>query len=178
MTHCTDFESLLARAAEAPGTPDAWPLAPADRKRLASHLASCASCREALDAQAAMRALLVSRPPVGASASFRARVRQAVEAEARPSIAELLDFRRWTWRLVPVAAAMVIAATLGLVQTTAPIAVDDGLMTDTAAALPVSAAIYSTNVTDESLLGLLLGASADDPLGTVGATTAAGQEVR
>lgn len=165
-TGCDAFESLLARAAEAP---DAWPLSDGDRARLAAHLAACAGCREALEAQASVRALLASRPPVMASASFRARVRQAVEAEARPALADLIDFRRWTWRLVPVAAVMVIAATLGLVQTTASFETASAgeTMTESAAALPVSAALYSTNVTDENLLGLMLGASADDTLGAI-----------
>lgn len=164
-TNCETLEPLLARAAEAPG---AWPLDDGERARLSAHLASCESCRDALAAQAEARALLAARPALDASPAFRVRVRQALEAEAgrAPSLAELLDFRRWTWRLVPVAAAMIVATAIGL---STPLAETDAdvAMTEAAADLPVAAALYSTNVTGESLLALMLTASADDRLGAV-----------
>jgi anti-sigma factor RsiW len=165
---CAACEPLLVRAAEATG---AAPLDPRDRERLDAHLASCGGCRAALDAQVQMRALLASRPPLEASAAFRARLRQAIDAEAArtPSLAELLDFRRWTWRLAPLAAAMLLATGLGLSATLSD-ADATGAMTADAAALPVSAALYSTNVSDDSLLSLLLGANADERLGAVGTT--------
>lgn len=167
---CAGFEALIARAADGS-------LEGAEAGRLETHMASCASCREALAWQVEARALLVARPPLRASASFRARVQQAVRAEAdRPQpLADLLDFRRWTWRLAPVAAALGLAAALGVGL---PIAGDltgsvtagaeDELMSDSAAALPVSAALYSTNVTGSSLLSMMLVASVDDTLGTFG----------
>jgi len=165
-TNCETLEPLLARAAEAP---DAWPLDDGERARLSAHLTSCESCRDALAAQTEVRALLAARPALDASSAFRVRVRQALEPEAgrAPSLAELLDFRRWTWRLVPVAAAMVVATAIGLATPLAETDADVVAMTEAAAELPVAAALYSTNVTDESLLALMLTASADDRLGAV-----------
>jgi anti-sigma factor RsiW len=167
---CAGFEALIARAAD--GSLDG-----ADAGRLESHLETCATCREALAWQVEARDLLAARPPLEASASFRARVQQAVRAEAdRPqSLAELLDFRRWTWRLAPVAAALGLAAALGVGMPGADdltgslsTGAQTELMSDSAAALPVSAALYSTNVTESSLLSMMLVASVDDTLGAFG----------
>lgn len=163
---CADYEALIARAADES-------IDEANAGRLRAHLEHCATCREALAGQVEARTLLVARPPLQASAAFRVRVRQAVEAEAasaRP-IAEALDFRKWTWRIAPVAAALGLAAALGVgrpAATDPSAGVSAELMTDSAAALPVSAALYSTNVTESSLLSMMLLASADDTLGTFG----------
>ena len=108
--------------------------------------------------------MLASRPPLEASPAFRVRVRELIEEEQARSLVTLLDFRRWTWRLAPVAAALAIAATVGVTRTA--VTEDPALMTETAAELPVSAAWYSTNVSDSSLLSLMLQANADDRLGT------------
>jgi anti-sigma factor RsiW len=161
---CVDggFESLIVRAADAS-------IGDAEGRRLAAHLEDCAACREALAAQVEARALLVARPPVQASAAFRVRVRQAVEREAGAwSLADVFDFRRWTWRLAPLAAVLAVVATLGAMEATVVETETDQLMSAAAAELPVSAAIYSTSVTDSSLLSMMLSANADDTLGAFG----------
>ena len=62
--NCRQAEPLLARAAD--GTLDA------DRgAALVLHLADCADCREALDAQRTMRVLLVERPAAPVPVGFR-----------------------------------------------------------------------------------------------------------
>ena len=118
---CRQAEPLLARAAE--GTLDA------DRgAALARHLAACAGCRAALDAQRAVRGLLAARPETPAPAGFAARVlanlpetgRRAAArpAERNPAAAagwlDAVNWQAWTLRLAPVAGALFVAAAVGL----------------------------------------------------------------
>jgi anti-sigma factor RsiW len=160
---CGDFGGMIARAADGA-------LADSDRARLDVHLDACPACRDALAAQVETRALLAARLPVEASPAFRVRVRQAIERDATPGgLAELLDFRRWTWRLAPVAGAMALAAMLGISAQVPVSEPDAAVMTASAADLPVSAALFSTNVSDESMLSLMLRASVDDTLGSIDA---------
>lgn len=154
---CADYEALIVRVAD--GLADE-----ADHERLGGHVSRCAACQHALAVQREARAMLASRPPLEASPAFRVRVRELIEEEQARSLVTLLDFRRWTWRLAPVAAALAIAATVGVTRTA--VTEDPALMTETAAELPVSAVWYSTTVSDSSLLSLMLQANADDRLGT------------
>ena len=118
---CRQAEPLLARAAD--GTLDA------DRSAaLALHLAACADCRAALDAQRAMRELLVERPAAPVPVGFATRVMASLpdtgrEPFARPAgrppatAAGLLDavnWQAWTLRLAPVAGALFVGAAIGL----------------------------------------------------------------
>jgi len=155
---CAEYEALIVRVAD--GLADE-----ADHGRLAEHVSRCPACQHALAVQREAKAVLASRPPLEASPSFRVRVRDMIEEEQARSLVTLLDFRRWTWRLAPVAAALAIAATVGVTRTTTATE-DTALMTETAAQLPVSAAWYSTSLSDSSLLSLMLQANADDQLGT------------
>lgn len=164
---CAVVEDLLVRAAE--GT-----LAPADDARLNAHLETCASCRAALADQRAMRALLQAHPVEGARLGFDTRVMAAIRAEAEAegrsaNWLDSLDFRRWTWRLVPVAAALALA--LPMVSqtdtTTAPTGDDTTVTASTSTDdLPVSSALWSESVSGSSLLSLMLTANADDALST------------
>ena len=154
---CPEFEALIVRAAD--GAADAT-----DGERLADHVATCAACQHALAAQRDARALLSARPPLEASPSFHVRVRQIVEEEHERSLANLLDFRRWTWRLAPIAVTLGIIAAVGVVRTSSAQA---EAMSATAAVLPVSAALYSPTVSDASLLSLMLQTNVDDQLGVI-----------
>lgn len=157
-TDCGQFESLLARAADEA-------LDEADRARLDAHLSGCAECRGALADQLAVRQALQSRPALRAQPDFAVRVMQVIDAEQRPWLG-WLDFRQWTWRLAPVAAALLVAA-LAVVQL-APASSEtaSGVTADAAfdSTLPVSAALWQESMTDTSVLSLMLRASADDRL--------------
>src|SRR3990172_4497440 len=83
--------------------------------------------------------------------------------EADRSWLDWLDFRRWTWRLVPVAAALSLAAWVVVHNA------DTSQATPSSAAafdedLPVAAALWDESVSDTSLLSLMLRASANDRL--------------
>lgn len=115
-----------------------------DRALLDDHTAGCESCRQARAAQVAVAAVLRGRPPIDAPPAFTARVLAAV-AEP-PSWFGLAEWRTWTWRLVPVAAALfVIAAFVDgrTDRTSAPA---------TATSTPARTAAASTDTRPESVL--------------------------
>ena len=147
---CADFADRLVRAAE---TPDLEAIEPA----LAAHLQRCDSCRAALEEQRQIRTMLAARPAMAASPALRVRVREAVERER--TWTAVIDFRRWTWRLVPVAAAVVLL-TIVRIQSTGGTANETAELDD----LPVSAVLYASDVSDASALTLMLRADADERL--------------
>ncbi len=118
---CRHAEPLLARAAD--GTLDA------DRSAaLVLHLAACADCRAALDAQRAMRVLLAERPEAPVPVGFATRVMASLpdasrEPFVRPARREpataagwldAVNWQAWTLRLAPVAGALFVGAAIGL----------------------------------------------------------------
>ena len=106
---CQQAEPLLARAAD--GTLDA------ERGRThARHLDGCAGCREALDAQEAMRDVLAGRPAAPVPLGFATRVMANLPERGPASAAawlDVLNWRAWTLRLAPLAAALFVGAALG-----------------------------------------------------------------
>lgn len=162
--HCESFEALLARAADAT-------IEDADHARLDAHLSECDACRAALADQMAARQTLLARPALHAHPDFSARVLAAIEHETESSPLAWLDFRRWTWRLAPVAAALLIAAgaVLQLSPATGSSSTDGGGTFD--ATLPVSSALWQEDMTDASVLSLMLVARADDALADATGTT-------
>ena len=162
---CAAVEPLLVRAAE--GT-----LSAADELRLNAHLKDCASCRAALADQRAMRELLQSYPVEGARLGFDTRVMAALRAEVEGQSGGWLanlDFRRWTWRLAPVAAALAVAViAVSQTDTSSELTVDETTVvaSNSTDDLPVSSALWSESVSGSSLLSLMLTANADDTLAT------------
>jgi predicted anti-sigma-YlaC factor YlaD len=103
---CHDAHHLLARAADDPSFADA---------ALDAHLTACDACRAALDDQRAVAALLQARPAATPSAGFVARV--AARIDGRHADAGMLGLANWpVWgaSLAPVAAALTLAAWLGV----------------------------------------------------------------
>jgi len=151
---CQRFEPLLARAADEA-------LEAAERATLETHLATCDACREALVVQRAVRGQLASRPAVHARAGFARSVMAAVEHES--SWLDRFDFRQWTWRLTPIAAALLLAVWAGVPSgQSAATAVDTAETVDADA--PVSSALWDESISDLSLLSLMLRASPDEGL--------------
>jgi predicted anti-sigma-YlaC factor YlaD len=147
---CPGFDERLALAAEL----DEQTLDPS----LAAHLAACPDCRAALAAQRGVRAMLLARPPLTASPALRVRVREAIEREQ--SWTSVIDFRRWTWRLFPVAAAIALATAFGAWQLTPDANGTAAPLGD----LTASAALYTSDVPDSSVLSLMLRAQPDAQL--------------
>ena len=151
---CRNFEGWLARSADGA-------LNANDQARLDLHLDSCADCRAALTDQQAARAMLLAHPVTNAPSDFARRVLAGID---NPSWwLDRLDFRVWTWRLLPVAGALSLAAWL-LVQ---PVSVAEPASIDSANLandLPVVAALWDASVSDTAMLSLMLSASATDRL--------------
>ncbi len=166
MTHpCEDLTRTLLHAAD--GT-----LSAGERAALDAHLATCPGCAEALAEQQSMRQMLtaLAAEPVTTHVGTRvlAQLRAARPDGAAPGWLDTLDWRRWTWRLVPVAAALALGVA-GVARTTTPAEDTSEVM---AVERPVSSALVTGDVAGGDLLSLLLNSNADATLTT---TTGGGQ---
>ncbi len=161
--HCDDFIPALVRAADGE-------LPASKRAALDAHLATCAACAEALADQRAMRMALTTLAAEPATSAVGARVMASLRAEAESagtSWVDALDFRRWTWRLVPVVAALaIVVASVARTNAEAVTATPDTIES----AQPVSSALVTGEVAGSDLLSLLLSATADDTLTTTTTT--------
>ena len=87
-----------------------------DRDGLMAHLEQCAECRLALQEQRVVRAALTARTDAEVPAGFSARVLSEINFEPSSSSStswvDMLRWRIWTYRLVPVATGLLL---LGLV---------------------------------------------------------------
>ncbi len=162
---CEQFESLLARAAD--GTLDAE-----RRKQLDHHLATCTGCRDRLETQTETRAALSERSAAPVPLGFAMRVMASLEPKPATGWADWMDalnWRAWTFRLAPVAGALLVAAALGLGRSdriepagavdfselvTAWVASDTDAASE--ATLDTVTLLYSEDDTDDVLLDILL----------------------
>ncbi len=151
---CSDFPGAIARAAD--GSLDE-----ASRQALDRHLADCPACRDALAEQRLIHDALAAEPETRASVGFHDRV--MAEVERRASWAFQGNWRRWTWGLAPIAAALLIATAVFVSRQNSELTARTG-STTTASQIAVSDALGSASVSDSSMLSLLLTAHADDTL--------------
>lgn len=100
---CDHARRLMTTAMDGP--PDAT---------LSAHLASCEPCRQALDEQRHVAEVLRARPPASASPVFAARIRARLDAEEGRGMLDLANWRLLGGALAPVAAALTLAAWLGI----------------------------------------------------------------
>ena len=156
---CDDVEPLLLHRLE--GRLDA-----ADQDRVARHLAQCEGCRQELESQAAVAAILASRPLAEAPRGFAGRV--MAELDPAPNWLDMLNWRVWTFRLAPVAAALVLVAALGFGPTEAaePLEftdlVADWVADEDGGALPPASVFWQDEVGDDTLLEAVLTATAGE----------------
>jgi len=108
--------------------------------------------------QDAVAAILASVPPPRVTPAFLARVNARIDADAGTGWLALADFRVWTLRLAPLAAALALIAVLwptGGVEPSAP-AVASAQQTFT----PASAADWQQDVAANAMLEAALSGSA------------------
>jgi len=83
-----------------------------DRDGLMAHLEQCDECRLALQEQRVVRAALTGRTDAEVPAGFPDRVLSEIDFGPSSSWVDMLRWRTWTYRLVPVATGLLL---LGLV---------------------------------------------------------------
>ena len=105
---CKEWLPALLRAAD-----DGWTASGAtERGPLAEHLDRCAECRQALAEQRVVRRALAARADAPVPAGFAAHV--LADVHMVPRWMDLLRWRTWTYRLAPVAAALLVMAGLAV----------------------------------------------------------------
>lgn len=101
--HCNEVVRFIVRCAD-----ESEPIP----ESISTHLESCASCRVAFDTQRVVSAWLRTRPADRLSPQFAARL--AARLDEASGWFGIADWRAWTLRLAPVAAALALATYLGL----------------------------------------------------------------
>src|SRR5689334_13957588 len=144
---CEDAGPMIAAAID-----DA--LEPSRRALLEAHVRICPRCRAAFADQRVVRTILSSEPLVQAPPDFLARVNAGIDETA--GWFGLTDFRRWTLRIAPAAAALALVGVLGLGQslwmtsTTAPEPASQSAA-KTVSFTPASDADWQRDVTPDAL---------------------------
>jgi len=129
------------------------------------HLAACAACRETAAGQRAVSTVLASRPEARMSAAFAARVSARIAGDG--TWFAVADWRWWSVRFAPIAAALLIAAGIVIEREAQPS--DDrslASVVETLAAgendsLPVTSVLWQQDAPDDSVLLTVLTAPAD-----------------
>jgi hypothetical protein len=148
---CKEAASFIARFADAVDSLDETTRATID-----AHVQACASCRAALETQRVVAAWLRSRPSDGLSPEFSARLAERLDAVS--GWFGIADWRVWTLRLAPVAAALALAILLGSESTAqSTITVEDWTIEDVDidTSSPVSL-LSRPDLTPESLMETML----------------------
>jgi hypothetical protein len=115
---CLQVASLLARRAD-----DADALDATLRAAVDAHVAGCRACRVELEAQRDVAAWLRARPSDRLSPQFATRL--AARLDDASGWFGLADWRAWTLRLAPVAAALALATYLGFGASQTAVVSDD-----------------------------------------------------
>jgi anti-sigma factor RsiW len=154
MTTCEDVRGALARLAD---RDDDGPA----RADVEAHLAGCAGCREAFEAQRQVSLALRARPDSVPRPDFAAAVRTRLEA----GWVGLADWRQWTLRLAPVAAALALAAwLLGAPASQTAVPTLDDWARAAAGTESTARLIWDGEVTSDTLLaGMLDGSTVPAP---------------
>lgn len=161
MNACDEWIPMLVRAAD--GTLDVS--APSDRAALQAHLSVCRACTEALADQRVMHESLTALATLPALSSAGARAMATLRAQSDAGAAgwlESLDWRRWTWRLVPV--AVVLAVMVASVARTDASGLPTAEATEVTQTEPSAPALVTGEVSARDLLSLLLSATPDEAL--------------
>jgi anti-sigma factor RsiW len=145
MLSCPDSERLIVRRS------DGASLDPDLAAALDRHLERCAACREALAAQTTVGATLRSRPADRVSPGFSARL--ASRLDERTDFFDSIDWRAWTFRLTPAAAALALVAYLSTADADRTATIDDWAAPTGGT---VSSLLQDEGVTSESLLEQML----------------------
>lgn len=87
-------------------------VAPIELDTLMTHLTRCPACSIEAEAQATVKRLLATRPEEALPEGFALRLAARLDAEAPLGAPQRIDWRKWTVRLLPAAAGLVLVAGL------------------------------------------------------------------
>lgn len=165
---CDEAIAFLLRPEEAGA------LTPDERGALDAHLADCASCREGVDAQALVSAVLAARPVSPVPDGFAERLAARLSAER--GWVGLADWQAWTLRLAPVAAAWGLVAFFAggvasgrwTAEPTAPVSlaavIEEWAGGGRAGGRAAASVLWQAPSPDDAVLLTLLTAAPDDPI--------------
>ncbi len=151
---CTDAEPLIARYADAESS-----LPAGVREDLASHLAACAACRAALEGQRDVAAILRDRPLQTPRPGLVARVSARIDADGtQPGDGwlGLANWRGWSAALVPLAAALLVAAYIDLATATPASSANAGAPTFDEWTIGDAPPVLQPSVTGDTLFEVVL----------------------
>jgi anti-sigma factor RsiW len=145
-------------------------LEPERRGKLTAHLADCAACRIDSEELQAVRRVLAARPDAAVPAGFQARLAERLASSV--GWLGMIDWRVWTFRLVPV--AMMLALIVSFLsqrssetQTTQdlPRVVQSWAIGGEPQTMPVSTILLRSDVSRDWLLAAVLTAGPNATLG-------------
>jgi anti-sigma factor RsiW len=170
MLTCETSESLILR--EVDGL-----LAAEELAALEAHAAGCEACRRRRQASLDVARALARRAEAPVPAGFAARVVARAFPEAPPGLLDVINWRRWTARMLPVAAAfLVVAVVAGGSAVTTTGATEEAGADSSAVAIDVwswsgesdtttGMPAVGADVSDEDLLATMLGSAASEKEG-------------
>jgi anti-sigma factor RsiW len=148
---CHDVARFIARRADDPASLhelDARTIADVD-----AHLEGCASCRAALDTQRDVSSWLRTRPVDRLSLHFASRL--AARLDEVSGWFGIADWRAWTLRLAPVAAALALATYLGLgASSQTPAMIDEWTLATTDSS--AESILWESDMSADSLMETML----------------------
>ena len=148
MLSCDEAVRYILRSVDLDGEPAA---------ELGAHIAVCAACRTALDEQRLVCRILRARPSDAVSPAFAGRLDQRLDDLT--GWLGIADFRAWTIRLLPAAAALALAAFLGSDSAAAAPSLADWT-TSGPEATSEAALLWRPDTTPEAVIETMLGESA------------------
>lgn len=156
MLTCESAQALIVREADGAATP-------VERGQLEHHVTGCPRCRSMREANLIVKPVLVQRTDAEVPASFAARVMAGVRQDRPADWLSVVDWRRWTEWMLPVAAGLALLALLG--GNTAPGTAGEASGETVAGDASVSdavlgdAATHPIDMSSDELLATMLGAA-------------------
>ena len=158
--NCEKARAAILRGAESGGRESV-------SSEVSDHLSSCADCRAAMEDHRLVMRVLTTRRDAPVPLGFATRV--VASLESGQGWLDALNWRLWTYRLAPVAAALLLVSILTLApatsRTPAEFAqlVDAWAADDNADAVPMFSVFWQQDVTEDDLLEAVLTADPDEP---------------
>ena len=158
--NCEEAHAAILRGVESGSTESG-------SSEVSDHLSSCADCRAAMEDHRRVMSVLTTRPDAPVPLGFATRVVATLGSDQ--GWLDALNWRLWTYRLAPVAAALLLVSVLTLAPATSrtPMEfaqlVDEWAADDNADAVPMFSVFWQQDMSEDELLETVLTADPDEP---------------